>query len=206
MVRGRPRGAWTSRHHTWEPAWLWWPAGIPPLSPAEARSRLVEAYLGRFGPATEADLAWWTGWSLRQTRTALGGVSTVAVAVDDETGFVLSGDEATETPPAPVATLLPALDPTPMGWKQRDWFLPADYSSLYDRNGNVGPTVLWDGEVVGGWAIRSDGSIRTRVLVDRGAQAAAAIDLAAARLEPRLAGAAVVPSFPTPLERDLRTG
>ena len=48
----------------------------PGADPAEARIRLVEEYLRRFGPATEADVAWWTGWSLRQTRTAIAGAAT----------------------------------------------------------------------------------------------------------------------------------
>ena len=32
---------------------------------------------------------------------------------------------------APVATLLPALDPTPMGWQERDWFLGQHRSALF---------------------------------------------------------------------------
>ena len=206
IVRGRPRGAWASRQHTWESADRWWPSGIPPLTPAEARSRLVEAYLDRFGPVTEADIAWWTGWSLRQTRAALAGVATAEVAVTDGTGIVASTDQETPPPTAPVATLLPALDPTPMGWKARDWFLPQDptaRTALYDRNGNVGPTVWWGGEIVGGWAVRPDGVVVTRLLIDRGAAAVEAVDQAAMVLRSRLTGA-VVPSFATPLERELR--
>lgn len=209
IVRGRPRGAWSSRHHTWESAALWWPSGVPPLTPAEARIRLVKAYLDRFGPATEADVAWWTGWSLRQTRAALAGVATAAVVVSGGTGLLLAGTEATDPPSAAVATLLPALDPTPMGWKQRDWFLPQDpaaRTALYDRSGNVGPTVWWGGEVVGGWAVRSDGVVATRLFADRGQAAVEAVEQAALALRSRLAGAVVLPSFATPLERELRKG
>ena len=204
LVRGRPRGAWTSRHHTWEPARLWWPGGIPTLDPELARSRLVEAYLQRFGPASEADIAWWTGWSLRQTRAAIGGLATTGVALSGGPGLVLVDAQDAVTPAAPVAALLPALDPTPMGWKDRSWFLPADSSALYDRNGNIGPTIWWDGEVIGGWAVRSDGSIATRLLTDRGEAVAVAVESEAAQLESRLQGGIVVPSFPTPLERELR--
>ena len=106
---------------------------------------------------------------------------------------------------APCAVLLPALDPTPMGWKSRDWYLPPDPRPLYDTNGNVGPTVWWDGEVVGGWAVRPDGSVATELLVDRGADASTAVADAAAALEARTGGAVVVPSFRTPLERRLST-
>ena len=107
------------------------------------------------------------------------------------------------------ATLLPALDPTPMGWKERDWFLPAEETSrqsLYDAYGNIGPTVWWAGEVVGGWAVRADGSVATRLLTDRGGAAARAVQEAAEALLPRLQGTVVVPSFRTPLERELASG
>ena len=197
LVRGRPSGGWTSRQHVWEPAAAWWPDGIEPLDPALARARLVEAYLRRFGPATEADVAWWTGWAKGTTRTALAAVQTVERAG----GLVLADDEDPTEEPAPTAALLPALDPTPMGWKQRDWFLPEDPRDLYDTYGNVGPTVWWGGEVVGGWAVRPDGSVATELLSDRGDDARRAIAHAAEALMSRLGGTVVVPSFRTPLER-----
>ena len=199
LVRGRPLGSWTSRQHTWEPATAWWPDGIESVDPAQARARLVEEYLRRFGPATEADVVWWTGWAKGTTRTALSAVDTVEHAG----GLVLADDADPVEEPEPTATLLPALDPTPMGWKSRDWYLPADPSALYDSYGNVGPTLWWGGEVIGGWAVRKDGSIVTELLVDRGDEARAAVEDAAQSLSARLGGAVVVPSFRTPLERRL---
>ena len=208
LVRRQPLGSWTSRQHTWELGRVVWPGGLPEVDRAEARAVLVSAYLSRFGPATESDVAWWTGWSLRDTRAAVAGARAVSRdgllwAVDD----LPTGAEATA--PAEVAALLPALDPTPMGWKQRDWFLPEDqasWRSLYDTYGNIGPTVWWGGEVVGGWAVIGDGSIVTRLLVDRGQAAARAVAEAADALHPRLQGTVVVPSFRTPLERELVRG
>jgi hypothetical protein len=202
LVRGRPLGAWTSRSHTWEPASAWWPDGIEPLDPARARERLVEAYLRRFGPATEADVAWWTGWALGTTRRALAALDTVELAG----GLVLADDAERTSDVEPDAVLLPALDPTPMGWKERDWFLPQDRRPLYDAYGNVGPTVWWDGEVVGSWAVGPDGAVVTELLADRGADARSAVEAAAQVLRGRLGGATVVPSFRTPLERRLAAG
>lgn len=199
LVRGRPLGGWTSRQHTWEPASAWWPDGLEPLDPVQARARLVEAYLRRFGPATETDVAWWTGWAKGATRAALAALDTVELAG----GLVLAEDAAPTDEPEPAAVLLPALDPTPMGWKQRDWFLPEDSRPLYDAYGNIGPTVWWDGEVVGGWAVRPDGSVVTELLADRGDDARRAVAAAAEQLAARLGGAVVVPSFRTPLERRL---
>ena len=197
LVRSRPMGSWTSRQHTWEPL----TPSDEPWAESEAQVELVRRYLAAFGPATETDVVWWTGWAKGVTRAALSRLDL------DETpfGLVLAGDSAPEPPVDPVATLLPALDPTPMGWKQRDWFLPDDGSALYDAYGNVGPTVWWAGEVVGGWAVRKDGTVATELLVDRGRACTESVDAAAAALEPRLEGATVTPSFPTPLEKRLRT-
>lgn len=198
MVRAEPRGSWTSRAHTWEPAANWWPQGIPELP--DARTRLVERYLRRFGPAGVADVQWWTGWTLGTTRKALAALETVDVGC----GLVMADDVDGDEPADPNAALLPALDPTPMGWKHRDWYLPADSGPLFDRNGNIGPTIWWGGEVIGGWAVRPDGEITTRLLVDRGAAVAHAVQDAADTLRVRLDGTPVTPSFPTPLEKELR--
>ncbi len=204
IVRAEPRGSWVSRQHRWQPASAWWPEGIPEVP--DAKSRLLELYLRRFGPVTLTDLQWWTGWTLGTTRAALAGLETVDVGCGlvmvDDTDADPDADPLAE----PAAALLPALDATPMGWKDRDWFLPADRGPLYDRNGNIGPTVWWGGEIVGGWSVRPDGAVATRLLVDRGSQAKQAVAQAAAALEPRLDGAAVVPSFPTPLDKELRSG
>jgi len=199
IVRGAPRGGWLVRQHAWQPATSWWPDGLPDVP--DAAARLVERYLRRFGPATVADVQWWTGWGARATQAALAALDTTDVGC----GLVLAGDDVLDEPRAPTAALLPALDPTPMGWKERGWFLPEDPGPFYDRSGNIGPTVWWGGEIVGGWAIRPDGRIATRHVVDRGAAAELAVAEAAHALEARLGGAAVVPSFPTPLEKELRT-
>ena len=51
--------------------------------------------------------------------------------------------------------------------------------------------------------MRPVGRVVTRLLTDRGAQAAAAVAAEAERLTGRLGGTVVVPSFRTPLEREL---
>ena len=69
-----------------------------------------------------------------------------------------------------------------MGWQQRDWYLGEHSTRLFDRNGNVGPTLWWDGRIVGGWAQDGDGQIVCRFLEDAGSEAVAAADAAAQRL------------------------
>jgi hypothetical protein len=79
----------------------------------------------------------------------------------------LSENFADDAVGRPFATLLPALDPTPMGWKDRDWMFGIDPSLVFDRAGNIGPTLWWDGEIIGSWAIRPDGDLCTGVIADR---------------------------------------
>jgi hypothetical protein len=103
----------------------------------------------------------------------------------------------------PVAALLPALDPAPMGWQSRSWYLGPHMPQLFDRTGNIGPTVWWAGRVVGGWAQRASGEVVFRLLEDVGADAEAAVAAKAAALEAWLGSSRVTPRFRTPLEREL---
>ncbi|MFE2298946.1 winged helix DNA-binding domain-containing protein [Streptomyces sp. NPDC059445] len=203
VVRGRPLGSWTSSQFRWAIA-----PPHPALPPAEARSELLGRWLRACGPATEADLKWWTGWKVTDVRRALAASGAVAVSLDDGlTGYVAAGDEGpVDEPGAPWAALLPALDPAPMSRAERDWFLePSLRPALFDRSGNVGPTVWWDGRVVGGWAQRPDGEIVWRLTAGEGVgrEARDAIAAEAERLQAWVGGTRITPRFRTPLEREL---
>ncbi len=204
IVRGRPRGTWISSQHRWAPTGSWFPGGLPELPTEAARVGLVRRWLGSYGPATVGDVKWWTGWTLRDTRAALAEVPTADVDLDGGgRGLVLADDLEPEPPAEPVALLLPALDPSIMGWSERDWYLGRHREALFDRNGNAGPTVWWDGRVVGGWAVRPDATVAWRLLEDLGREATAAVEAAVARLEAWLDGTRFTPRFRTPLEREL---
>ena len=167
----------------------------------------MRRWLRAFGPGTVADLKWWTGWGLRQTRAALAALDTVEVALDgsDEPGLLLADDAEPVAASAPWVALLPGLDPTPMGWADRDWYLGPHRPVLFDRNGNIGPTVWCDGRIVGGWAHRENGEVAVRLLEDVGAKAAAAIEAEAGGVSDWLAAVnvRVRARFPTPLELEL---
>ncbi|MEX2984547.1 winged helix DNA-binding domain-containing protein [Streptomyces sp. C36] len=197
--RSRPRGSWTSSLYAWAPS----PA-LPEMPVREARAELVRRWLAAYGPATEADLKWWTGWTLRDTRTALADVGAVDVRLGSGAGLALPGDLEDDAPAGDWAALLPGLDPTAMGWRERDWYLdPGHVPFLFDRAGNVGPTVWWNGRVVGGWAQRANGEIVWRLLEDAGREAGAAIAAEAERLSSWIGETRVTPRFRTPLEREL---
>jgi hypothetical protein len=203
IVRGRPRGSWTSTLYRWHPMEAWLPGGIAEVVAEEARAELVRRWLARFGPGTVADLKWWTGWTVAQVKQALGRLEVVEVVLDDGSGFVLADDVDEVTSPGPWVALLPALDPTVMGWTGRDWYLGEHGPALFDRSGNPGPTVWCDGRIVGGWVQRKDGEIAMRLLEDIGTEATAAVDEAAGRLGTWLGDVRVTPRFRTPLEREL---
>jgi hypothetical protein len=203
IVRGRPRGSWISSQYRWSPIDSWLPGGMAEWSTEAAQAELVRRWLAAFGPGTAADLKWWTGLTAGQVKRALTAVGAVEVDLDGAPGLVLPGD--LEPPPAvgPWVALLPALDPTVMGWSGRGWYLGEHGPTLFDRNGNAGPTVWWDGRIVGGWAHRKDGEVAVRLLEDVGADGAAAVEAAAARLQAWLGKVRVTPRFRTPLEREL---
>jgi hypothetical protein len=187
------------------PTESWLPGGLPELDADAAAAELVRRWLRAFGPGTFADLKWWTGWTARTLRRALAQVAHVEVALDGGAmGLVLAGDdEPVPDPVEPWAALLPALDPAAMGWTERGWYLGEHRARLFDRSGNIGPTVWWQGRIVGGWAQRADGEVVVALLEDVGSDAAVAIAAEARRLRDWIGVVRVTPRFRTPLEREL---
>ena len=205
IVRARPRGGITSSLYRWAPLETWIGRPLPVWKAVDAQVELVRRWLSTFGPGGIDDIRWWTGWTLRETRRALAALDTSEVALDGgRTGIVL-GDDVHEAPYSPPSiALLPALDPTIMGWANRDFFLGPHRAALFDRNGNAGPTIWWEGRVVGGWAQRSDGRIAHRLLEDVGREVTVDVEAAVADLQAWLGSIRFIPRFRTPLERELR--
>ena len=207
MIRGHRRGGWSSGQFEWASpdAWLPGAPGGEGLDAGAARAELARRWLLVFGPAPASDLQWWAGWTGGQTKAALAALPVREADLDGQPGVMLADDEPPDesTAPTPAPALLPALDPTPMGWQSRDWYLGPHGPALFDRTGNIGPTVWWEGRIVGGWAQRASGEVVCRLLEDIGSDAAAAVSAEAARLEAWLGPARVTPRFRTPLERSL---
>lgn len=203
IVRARPRGSWISGQYRWAVTGSRLEGGIPDLDPLEARSRLLERWLRTYGPGTEADLRWWTGWPLRDVRKGLAALDIAEVEVGGGQAFILRDDHRPTPEPEPWAGLLPSLDSTVMGWRDRDWYLGDSSGPLFDRNGNAGPTVWWNGRVVGGWAQTPGGAIAYRLLRDIGSQGEDRVAQLASALEAWIGAKRVKPRFRTPLEKHL---
>lgn len=206
VVRVRPKGTWASTQFRWSAMDRWLPGLRADLTAAESQAEIVRRWLERFAPAPPEDLQWWTGWTKRETTAALAELPTVEVTTDDGPALVLEGDETATPDPGPWTALLPALDPTTMAWKCRDWYLGPHAEDVFDVNGNAGPTVWADGRIVGGWAIRDDGTVATKLLTDIGRERTDAVHAEAERVESLLGGTVLKARARgwTPVERQLR--
>jgi hypothetical protein len=181
--RDRPRGTWVSGQFRWSPVERWLPDGIRELPVDGARAELVRRWLLAFGPGTRDDLAWWTGWGVGATRQALATVGAAEVRLDHgQVGYVLPDDLEATPEPEPWVALLPALDATTMGWKEREWYLGPHRAALFDSVGNAGPTIWVQGRIVGGWAQQPDGQIALHPLEQLDTETARMLDAEAARL------------------------
>jgi hypothetical protein len=203
LVRARPKGRWTSSQHRWASLEARLGAPLAAIPVEEARIALVGRWLARFGPGTLADLKWWTGWTMGATRAAVSALATEAVEVDGSPGIVLADDAEPVPDPEPWVALLPGLDPTPMGWKDRGWYLGEHQAQVFDRTGNVGPTIWVDGRIAGGWAHLKTGTVAFHLLEDVGAERAEMVAATAAALQAQLGPDRILPRFPSPLDRHL---
>ena len=88
IVRGRPRGGWTSSQFTWSAA-----PERTDLPASVARAALARRWLTAFGPALPADLQWWTGWTAAQVRQALSSLDIAEVDLGGAPGILLADDQ-----------------------------------------------------------------------------------------------------------------
>jgi hypothetical protein len=147
IVRGPNAGHWRTSRPTWTLMADWLGERITPLPAEEGYTALVRR---------------WLGSTKRLAGAALAAVGAVEVGLDGgRTGWVLADDVESVAPVEPWAALLPTLDPTTMGWKEREFYLdPARVRYLFDSNGNGGATAWWDGRIVGAWVQDPDGVVQ----------------------------------------------
>ncbi|MBF7733403.1 winged helix DNA-binding domain-containing protein [Rhodococcus erythropolis] len=187
------RGANTARFPVSRPLWTltrhWLDDAPIDLESADGYREIVRRWLHSFGPGTEDDIVWWLGSTKTVVRAALAELEAVAVSLDGgDTGWLLPDDVATVPDPGPWVALLPVLDPTIMGWKNRDFYLGPHRNQLFDTRGNAGTTAWVDGRVVGCWIQDAAGVVHVRVLESVSADAQRALDAEAVRLTEWLGG------------------
>jgi hypothetical protein len=201
IVRGRNDGHWRTSRPRWAAMSTWLGAVPEAMKAREGYAELVRRWLGTFGPGTETDLVWWLGSTKGAVRAALADLGAVQVSLEaGGEGWVLPDDPMLEEPEPPLepwAALVPVLDPTVMGWKERAFYLGPHAPMLFDTNGNAGTTAWWDGRIVGCWVQDPDGVVVVRVLEDVGAEGVAALESEAARLTAWLDGDRVSTVYPS---------
>ncbi|HET9548370.1 MAG TPA: winged helix DNA-binding domain-containing protein, partial [Desertimonas sp.] len=168
IVRTKPLGSWRSSQYRWTTVERWFVASGSPIPSDAARVELVRRWLRTYGPGTTDDIAWWAKWPKKVVADVLHQLGAVAVTVEPAPGgsstpaWLLPDDLDDDLDRRrPVVSLLPSLDPSIMGWKEREWILDGLGTQLFDRNGNAGPIVLVDGAAVGVWAQLVDGRVVT---------------------------------------------
>ena len=104
-----------------------------------ALGELARRYLRGHSPATDVDLAAWSGLPLRDARR----------------GLELAGDVPAPIAPATIPPrLLPAFDPYLLGWKDRSFAVPPDLASTVHPGGGMLRAVTTDdGLVTGTWSL-----------------------------------------------------
>ena len=219
LVRVRPRGSPSSwRSNLYEYAVLadWLPdVDLGAITPMQARTWLVRRYLAAFGPATLDDIQWWTGLSKSETNTALYALesSLVTVAIEELDGeHLMLADDARRLrrfapPQVPYVFFLPALDPYIMGYQDRSRSIrvaPEHRDKIFDRAGNAMPTVWVNGQVVGAWGQRKNGSVVFGLFEPISDDALALLTDEARRLESFLESEFLALSTSTPFTRNLK--
>jgi hypothetical protein len=203
IVRGRNGSHWRTSRPAWTLMESWLGAAPEPLPEAEGYAELVARWLATFGPGTAADLRWWLGATAGAVKRALADVGAVEVSLDGpSTGWVLPDDVDPVPEVEPWAALLPVLDPTVMGWKERDFYLGEHGSRLFDVNGNAGTTAWWDGRAVGCWVQDAEGVVRLGLLEDVRDEARSALAVEAERLTTWLDGTRVNTVYATAAMRN----
>ncbi|MGW6655988.1 winged helix DNA-binding domain-containing protein [Rhodococcus sp. NPDC055024] len=204
------RGTNTARFPVSRPLWTltrhWLDDAPADLESGEGYREIVRRWLYTFGPGTEDDIVWWLGSTKTVVRAALAELDAVAVSLDGGgTGWLLPDDVAEVSDPGPWVALLPVLDPTIMGWKDRDFYLGPHRNQLFDTRGNAGTTAWVDGRVVGCWIQDEVGAVHVRLLETVPASARRSLDAEAVRLTEWLSGVKIGTGYVSPAMKGMTT-
>ncbi len=140
---------WLARSASCSRDWL--DAAERPPDRDAALAELARRYLRGHGPATEADLATWSGLPLRDARAGLAAIT----AELEHEGALL---DLIRRPPVPKRLpprLLGAFDPYLLGWCDRGFAVAPEHARrVHPGGGILRATALANGRAVGTWARR----------------------------------------------------
>lgn len=159
---------WSFGRHPRQVAGRAWMAEPEP-DEATALEHVVRTHLRAFGPSRLADVAQWSGLSVRSLRSGLDRIADV-VTHADACGRELYDLPAAALPdpqePAP-PRLLPMWDETLLAYAERDRVLPETYRKrVIVKGGDVLPAFTIDGYVAGLWWAEADAHDRSRIVFE----------------------------------------
>jgi winged helix DNA-binding protein len=139
-----------------------WIGKARPKEAASGLAELARRYLAAFGPATPDDFVAWSGVPTDLARSAFSAISKeiVELPTTGQTALMIKGRlSATDgVPGTPAVRLLPAFDTYLLGYRRRDFAVPAGLQRRLHRGGGwLHPAILVDGRAVGVWTLRRSG-------------------------------------------------
>jgi len=126
-----------------------WLGKQPRVDRDTALAELTRRYLAGFGPATDADLAYWAGLPLRDARAGLSAIAGELTHHDDGLVDLARRARAPEKLPA---KLLPLWDDLLVGWKDKSAIVSPGHVARVFSGGMIGPAATRAGRVVGKWS------------------------------------------------------
>jgi hypothetical protein len=161
LVRSLPREGWKSTQHTYFLFKDYYPdLDLTAYDEKEARGEVVKRYILSFGPVSERDIAWWTGFPKTQVKEILkdfGDEVSYVEIPELEGDYIIHSSEqeslqSLASPEHSVVNILPSLDSYIMGYKDRERYRsPKHDKMIFDRSGNATSTILVDGRIIGIW-------------------------------------------------------
>lgn len=125
------------------------------LSGDAALAELSLRYIRSHGPVTIQDVAWYTGFSVKECTNATARIKDSLLELED--GYLYAGTALPKLPADDVISLVPAFDESVIAFKNRDAIVdPEDMAKIkVFANGMFKPVILLNGQCVGIWRQKS---------------------------------------------------
>ena len=144
------RGPMVGRQHAFVLVRDWLGAPPKPMDRDKALAELARRYLLGHGPASDRDLAKWSGLPLRDARKGLSAIA--SELLEEPGGLVQLSPRGRGERSAGPPRLLGSFDPLLMGWVSREAVL-GPQSGIVTTNGIFRPFALIDGRAAGTWTL-----------------------------------------------------
>ncbi len=179
------RGPMLGRNHAFVLVRDWLPVPCK-IEREQALAELARRYLAGHGPATDRDLAQWSGLPLGDARA---GMAAIAGELQELTGGLVDLARRAPAAPLPPPRLLGQYEPVLLGWRLRDDII-GPHTGLVTNNGLFRPFAMVRGRAVGTWSMAA-GTMRispfgTLARADSAALEADAADIRRFFREPRV--------------------